>query len=110
MDTSPLFFIIPTPINLTMIGEYINSTGWYLNYSIDGNELTLHSTLGFVFESKFNSDGFLTWIVMKMTGINLIEMVLGGGGEEAVPFGYYFLIFTAIGAIVLIYLDKGKIK
>ncbi|MFW9940719.1 MAG: hypothetical protein ACFFFT_06745 [Candidatus Thorarchaeota archaeon] len=111
IENSPLFFIIPTPINMTMIAEYANSTGYYLDYSIDGNKLTLESILGYILYTTFNSDGFLTKVVSEYAGITLSVFVLGeGGGENAIPFGYSFLIFSVIGTISLIYLEKRKIE
>ncbi len=110
MDTSPLFFILPTPINLTMIGKYALTTGYYYNYTIDGNQMTLDGTLGFDFISTFNSDGFLTKFVMKFADLTIVIFILGSGGGEAVPYGYFFMIFTLIGVISLVYLEKRKTK
>ena len=113
MDTSPLFFILPTPINLTMIGEYALTTGYYYNYTIDGNQMTLEGTLGFDFISTFNSDGFLTKLVMKsadLAALIIVVFTLGSGGGETVHYGYFFMIFTLIGVITLVYLEKRKTK
>jgi len=110
MVTSPLFFIIPTPINLTMIGEYANSTGFIIDYTIDGNQITLESYLGFIFFATFNSEGFLTEFVMEMLDEVITVFVLGSGGGEAIPYGYLFIIFTLIGVISLIFLEKRKTK
>ena len=41
-----LFFFIPTPINLTMLGEYAFNLPYYGNYSVNGDSITIESFLG----------------------------------------------------------------
>jgi hypothetical protein len=110
LDSSPLFFTIPTPINLTMIGEYAVSTGYHTNFSVNSNELTLQSTFGFIFIATFNSDGILTRFTMEIASILVIIVELGTGGDDAIPYGYFFMIFTLLGVISIIYLEKRKTK
>lgn len=109
---APLWFIIPTPINLTMLGEYAVSTGFYTNYTVSGNRIDLNEILGLgTYKLTYNSDGILTKHVTEFFGVVLAVIVLGeGGGEDAIPFGGYFLIFTVIGTVALIYLEKRKTK
>ena len=109
---APLWFIIPTPINLTMLGEYAVSTGFYTDYTVSGNRIDLNEILGLgTYKLTYNSDGILTKHVTEFFGVVLAVIVLGeGGGEDAIPFGGYFLIFTVIGTVALIYLEKRKTK
>lgn len=109
---APLWFIIPTPINLTMLGEYAVSTGFYTNYTVSGNRIDLNEILGLgTYKLTYNSDGILTKHVTEFFGVVLAVIVLGeGGGADAIPFGGYFLIFTVIGTVALIYLEKRKTK
>ena len=108
----PLWFIIPTPINLTILGEFAVSTGFYTNYTVSGNRIDLNEILGLgTYKITYNSDGILTKHVTEFFGVVIVVMVLGeGGGEDAIPFGGYFLIFTVIGTVALIYLEKRKTK
>ena len=109
---APLWFIIPTPINLTMLGEYAVSTGFYTDYTVSGNRIDLNEILGLgTYKLTYNSDGILTKHVTEFFGVVLAVIVLGeGGGADAIPFGGYFLIFTVIGTVALIYLEKRKTK
>ena len=101
-------FIIPTPINLTLVAKAI----YVYNYSIVDNTIienwgdqgTLYS-----FEYTFNTKGFLTTQIYKINGIMISKLVLDTG-EDAIPFGNYFLIFMVIGVVALVYLKKQKIK
>jgi len=109
---APLWFIIPTPINLTMLGEYAVSTGSYTDYTVSGNRIELNEILGFGnYKLTYNSDGILTKHVTEFVGVVILVMVLGeGGGKDAIPYGYSFLIFTVIGTMALIYLVKRKTR
>ncbi len=63
------------------------------------------------YKITYNSDGILTKHVTEFFGVVIVVMVSGeGGGEDAIPFGGYFLIFTVIGTVALIYLEKRKTK
>ena len=110
--SAPLWFIIPTPINLTILGEYVVNTGFYTDYTISGNRIDLNEILGIgTYKLTYNSDGILTRHVTEFVGVVVSVIVFGeGGGEDTIPYGYYFLIFTVIGTIALIYLEKRKTK
>ena len=108
---APLWFIIPTPINLTMLGEYAVSTGSYTDYTVSGNIIELNEIMGIgTYKLTYNSDGILTKHVTEFFGVVILVMVLGEGGKDAIPYGYSFLIFTVIGTMALIYLVKRKTK
>ncbi|MFX1376001.1 MAG: hypothetical protein ACFFA0_09335, partial [Promethearchaeota archaeon] len=107
-----LLFFIPTPINLTMLGEWaVNDVGICDSYTVSGSSVFLEIiAYSGGHRLTYNSDGVMTkdtYIILGETGIVLS---LGGGGGGNIPFGYYFLIFTVIGALALIYLEKKKIK
>lgn len=112
LSGAPLWFIIPTPINLTMLGEYAVSTGFYTDYTVSGNRIELNEIMGIgTYKLTYNSDGILTKHVTEFVGVVILVMVLGeGGGKDAIPYGYSFLIFTVIGTMALIYLVKRKTK
>ena len=93
-----------------MLGEFTVDTGFYSNFTVSGNSIDIESSFLGTYELTYNSDGILTRHVSKLFGITIAVMVLGGGGGDAIPFGYSFLIFTIIGTIALIYLERRKIK
>jgi len=97
--------IIPTPINLTLVAEAINA----YNYSIVGNTIIDNLGDGDSEEYTFNTKGFLTKKIIKVGGELLFKVVIVTG-EEAVPFGNFFLIFTIFSVIALVYLKKQKIN
>ena len=107
---APLWFIIPTPINLTTLGEYAVDSGFYSSYTLSGNRIDLESSFIGTYKLTYNSEGILTRFVTELVGVVLSVIVLGEGGGDSIPLGYYFLIFTIIGTITLIYLERRKIK
>lgn len=107
---SGLFFTIPTPINLTMIGKYALNTGYFASYLVAGNKLTLdHAIIG-TYILTFNPDGIITKLVAQILGVTLIVMELGLGGGEDIPFGFSFLVFALIAIAGLVYLKKRNIR
>jgi hypothetical protein len=105
-----LYFIIPTPINLTMLGEFALNTGYYANYSISGDTITIeHAFIG-TLHTTYNSDGITTKMVVEMFGITMVVMTLGTGGGGEIPFGFFFLIFTIIAILGLVHVKMKNIK
>ncbi|MCK4286508.1 MAG: hypothetical protein KAX18_09915 [Candidatus Lokiarchaeota archaeon] len=102
--------IIPTPIDLTLVAEVLKSIEYADNYSIVDNTIILNYQDGISEEFTFNTKGFLTIVLSKDDGIILSRAVLDTGGDDAIPFGNYFLIFMVISVIALVYLKKQKIK
>ena len=98
--------IIPTPINLTLVAEAINAN----NYSIVDNTIIENKGDGDSEEYTFNTKGFLTKGIIKIDGVLFTKYVLDTGGDAAIPFGNFFLIFTVTSVIALIYLKKQKIN
>jgi len=98
--------VIPTPINLTLLAEAV----YAINYSIADNILSFNSSYGESYEYTYNTKGFLTKAISYVDEIKESEFVLDTGGDDAIPFGNFFLIFTVISVIALVYLKKHKIK
>jgi len=102
--------IIPIPINLTLVAEVLKSIEFADNYSIVDNTIILNVYDEYSEEHTFNTEGFLTTSVGKYDGEMDSKLVLDTGGDVAVPFGNYFLVFMVISVIALVYLKKQKIK
>ncbi|MFX1278272.1 MAG: hypothetical protein ACFFA3_02575 [Promethearchaeota archaeon] len=106
-----LYLIIPTPINLTMIGEYALDTGYYGSYLIDGSTITIESIFLGTYHLTYNPEGIVKKMKAEIFGATFLVMTLEGeGGGGGIPFGYSFLIFTIIAIIGLVYLKKRNIK
>ena len=98
-------FVIPTPINLTLVAE----ASYPISYSIVDNTIILNYGDGSSWEYTYNTKGFLTKAIIKEDGIKKSEFFLDTGGDK-IPFGNFFLIFTVISVIALVYLKKQKIR
>ena len=102
-------FLFPTPVNYTLIGKAVESAG-FLNYSINGNLLTLDYGNNTKIELTINSSGIST-IIEKITNtttiyrweLNTEEIIV------KVPFGSNYLIITIVSIIPLVVLTKKKI-
>jgi len=72
-------FVIPTPLNLTLIGKYINSTynGFFASMSILNTTLTLvHSVGGSNYKYTYNNNGTLTKFTIELGSLLFHEMVI----------------------------------
>ena len=102
-------YLIPTPIDLTLVGDAIKSAG-ILNYSIDNNKLIL-------------DDGNLTTVEITMSTLGIstiIESITNGStvykwelNEDNViiiiPIGNYFLFFGALTSSIYLIRVKRKL-
>lgn len=102
-------FLFPTPVNYTLIGEAVKSAG-FLNYSINGEKLTLDDGNNTKIELTINSSGIST-IIEKIT--NTTTIYRWELNEEEiiikVPFGNNYLLITIVSIISLVVLTKKKI-
>ena len=107
---SPTFtlFIIPTPLNLTMICDFFETQGY--TCTRDGKKVTAEF-FDEIHTYKYNSIGHL--IEYTFSEDNELGFVYGSNGSDGgstISFGYYLLVFAIIGTLALIYLEKRKIK
>jgi hypothetical protein len=93
-----------------MLGESAVDTGFYANFTVNGDKLTIDSSFIGTYILTYNSDGILTRHVSELFGITIAVMVLGEGGGDEIPFGFSFLIFALITIAGLVYLKKRNIK
>lgn len=100
--------LIPKPINLTMVGEYLIAT-YYSVYEISGRTLTLDPEGMIQYDITFNSNGIATKIVATLFGFATMILTLQNG-DDAIPFGFYFLIVAVIGVVTLVLIKKRSIK
>jgi len=101
-------FIIPTPLNLTMICDFFETEGYACTR--DGTKI-IAEIFDEVHTYKYNSTGFLTkYTFSEDNELIYVYGLNGNGGGDTIPFGYHFLIFAIIGTLALIYLEKRKTK
>jgi hypothetical protein len=109
-----MLFFIPTPINLTRIGNYLNKTSLYLfeDYYINGNILTMQNfTANFDFTFNFYDNGTLA--EYKVSTEDSVGYHIKYGNilfPNVIPFGNYYLIFIQSTVLILIIFNRYKLK
>ena len=103
-------FLFPTPVNYTLIGEAVKTHG-FLNYSLDGNKITLDYGNSTRIELTINSSGVST-IIEKLTNTTTIYKWELNTDEVIViiPFGNFFLTVSIATTISLVIIKTKKIK
>jgi hypothetical protein len=108
LDALPL--IVPTPVDLTLIGDALESSG-PLNYSFSDSTLLLDYRNTTTVEITYNSHGIST-IIEKITNKTTIfrwELVKSEV-VVVVPFSNYYLLAILIASISLIRVKLKKLK
>jgi hypothetical protein len=103
-------YLCPTPVNLTLIGDAVESAGFW-NYTIDDDMITFDYGNGTTVELTFNSQGISTTI----ESFNLTETVYKWVLDEdkiivIIPMGNYFIWFGVASIGILVYFTKKKIN
>ncbi|MFX1390645.1 MAG: hypothetical protein ACFE9Z_11320 [Promethearchaeota archaeon] len=110
-----MLFIIPTPINLTWIGDYLNRTSGLLfdNYILDGNNLIMqNSTSNIDFIFSFYNNGTLSEYKVALgdsVGYHIKFGDLSFPSNE-ISFGKYILVIIPSAIILIVLLNKRKIR
>jgi hypothetical protein len=102
-------YLSPTPVNLTLIGNAVESAGLW-NYTLNDDMITFDYGNGTTVDLIINSQGISTTI----ESFNLTQTVYKWVLDEAkviviIPMGNYFLLFSAASIGVIIYYTKKKI-
>lgn len=110
LSGGPIIFIIPIPINLALIGEYLETHMAISVSTVSGNTI-ISSGIGSTYEQTFNSNGILTKFVTKVGGDVMGEITLETPSDDnGIPFGYSFVIFMIAGILAVVYLERRKMK
>ncbi|MFX0021194.1 MAG: hypothetical protein ACFE9S_02640 [Candidatus Hermodarchaeota archaeon] len=105
-------FVLPTPFNLTLVGEYLNATffGEFTNIIPIGNQLIMHDfddgiTMSFI----FNDNGLLLRydVLEGTTTILTLEL---SESEQGISLGYTFLLVMFISVIGILVYKRRKLK
>lgn len=109
-----MLFFIPTPLNLTWIGDYLNQTSLMIfeDYSINGNILTMQNvTSNIDFTFSFNDNGTLTEYKVSSEGSIGYHIKYGNIPQtNQIPFGNYYLIFIPCTIIIIVAYNHYKLK
>ena len=109
-DNYVIPYIIPTPINLTLVAEALAAFPSTISCSVDGNTIIVNSTDGVDEKFTFNSNGFVSVALGYEYGELITKLVLVGGKEE-ISFGIYFIISTFLSiAATTIFVKNRKLK
>ncbi|MFX0076512.1 MAG: hypothetical protein ACFE96_13805, partial [Candidatus Hermodarchaeota archaeon] len=103
-------FLVPTPVNLTLIGETVKAAG-PLNYSINGTKIIFDYGNNTRIEVTIDSSGVST-LIEKITNnttiykweLNTEEIII------KVPLGNYFLAISILTISVIILFKNRKLK
>jgi hypothetical protein len=101
------FLIIPTPINLTMISDFLE--GGSTTCRILGNKIEV-TTLNEVHTYEYNSTGHMVSYTFYEDGNLLIAYgpYESNGGDISI--GYFFMVSVIFGVFALVFLNKRRIK
>ena len=108
-------YLIPIPINLTLVGDAIKSAG-FLNYSIDNKKLILDYGNLTIVEITMSPEGISTIIESITNGSTVYKWKLND--DEfilIIPIGNYFLFFGVLTSSIYLIrikrkLDKNKVN
>ncbi|MFW9940722.1 MAG: hypothetical protein ACFFFT_06760 [Candidatus Thorarchaeota archaeon] len=110
LSSGLIIFIIPIPINLNLIGEYLDTLVSITGSSVSGNTIISSGGVG-IYEQTFNSNGILTKFVTKVEGEIMWKLTLETPSDDnGIPLGYSFVIFMIISILAIIYIEERKIK
>ncbi|MFX0020788.1 MAG: hypothetical protein ACFE9S_00560 [Candidatus Hermodarchaeota archaeon] len=109
-----MLFFVPTPVNLTWIGDYLKQTSLILfnDYNINGNTLVMQnvsSNIDFTFD--FNENGTLTEYKVS-SGASIGYHIKYGNIQlgNQIPFGNLYLIFIPSTIIIIILWTQYKLR
>lgn len=110
----PIMFAIPLPLNLSLVAEALIGRAMISNNSIVDNSIVdntiiSNSTMGIQYKQTYNNNGILTKFVTIVDGEDFSRMDLVVSKDE-ISFSGYFLFFTILSIIGLVYWKKLKIK
>jgi hypothetical protein len=101
-------YIVPIPLNLTLIAEYYESLGD--SCSVDGNKL-IFIDVDKIEENTYNSNGILTKYEWRNTAGDLARRIkLVVPDKDVIPLGIYFLLFTALTVFSLVVIVRKRIS
>ncbi|MFX1380189.1 MAG: hypothetical protein ACFFA4_13970 [Promethearchaeota archaeon] len=109
-----MLFFVPTPLNLTWIGDYLNRTSLFLfdDYSINGNTLTMQNVTSSIdFSFNFNNNGTLTEYKVSL-GDSIGYHIKYGNIPiiNQISFGSYYLFFIPCTIVITFAFIHHKFK
>lgn len=104
-------YIFPTPVNFSLIGDAIEKAGFF-NYSVDNNKLILDDGNLTIVELTINTTTGISEVINKIYNSTIMYRLELNRNKIIViiPSGTYFLFFTSLSIVTILYLEKKKIK
>ena len=102
-------FLVPTPVNFTLIGEAVKIAGIFKNYSFSGEKIVLDYENSTTIELTIDPSGISTIIERITNGTTIYRWELKT--EDIiikVSFGNYYLIVLVISVMSLVIVKKKK--
>jgi len=102
-------FLVPTPVNFTLIGEAVKIAGIFKNYSFSGEKIVLDYENSTTIELTIAPSGISTIIERITNGTTIYRWELKT--EDIiikVSFGNYYLIVLVISVMSLVIVKKKK--
>ena len=111
-----MVLIVPIPLNLSMIGTFINTTSFaktfFDSFNIDGNTLILHLDVPIDpqdYKMTFNNNGILENGEIISNGMIIHQTILITENiEKEISYGLFFPIPFIIALTILIIRQKKK--
>lgn len=106
-----LLYIVPIPLDLPMIAEYIESS-YGGDCEITDNQIIYDEGSGEVSKYQFNSNGFVTAIIYEEDNTMYLKMELNGGTDSKISFGNHYILLSVLitGIVILIFNKKRKLS
>lgn len=99
----------PTPLNLGLISSIINTNfAPFTATPIGPNSLNCSNGGGGTYYYEYNLNGIATTYQVMQMGNLMFTLTLETAGEEKIPFGMSFLLFSAITIIALAIIIKKR--
>ncbi|MFX1479430.1 MAG: hypothetical protein ACFFCI_14955 [Promethearchaeota archaeon] len=91
-------FIVPIPLNLTMICAFIEST-WGGTCNSSGNQMVYEDQI-FTWHYNFNSNGILTKMITYLDDTKFMTFELSNAGLQ-ISFGYLYILLSFISVAII---------
>ena len=101
-------FIVPIPLNLTMICEFVEST-WGGTCNCFGNQMVYEDVI-LTLNYNFNSNGILTEMITYFGDVKYTTFKLSGANPK-ISFGYFYILlsFFSIAIISLTIIKRNRL-
>lgn len=106
-------FVLPTPLNLTLFGDYFSAElgGDFVTITVIGNQLVMYNLeVNMTISFDYNDNGIMTKsnLINGSTPILTLEFTGLSSSVREIPFGFTFPIIMVISWVIIILPMKKK--